>query len=87
MDLSMKHMCATPPTHALCCSMLTRVCAARCAPHIRHRRASRSYLPKEMQDKQTPFAFYVQAELGQVQAERAERAALGTGQPYNRQLP
>ena len=49
--------------------------------------ACRSYLPKEMQDKQTPFAFYVQAELAQVQAERAERAALGTGQPYNRQLP
>ena len=29
----------------------------------------------------------LQAELAQVQAERAERAALGTGQPYNRQLP
>ena len=40
-----------------------------------------------MQDKQTPFAFYVQQELAQVHAERAERAALGTGQPYDRQLP
>ncbi len=46
-----------------------------------------SYLSKEMQDKQTPFAFYVQKDLAQVQAERAERASLGTGQPYNRQLP
>ena len=45
------------------------------------------YLSKEVQEKQTPFAFYVQKELQQVQAERAERAALGTGQPYNRQLP
>ena len=45
------------------------------------------YLSKEMQDKQTPFAFYVQKDLAQVQAERAERASLGTGQPYNRQLP
>ena len=47
----------------------------------------RSYLSKDMQDKQTPFAFYLQKDLAQVQAERAERASLGTGQPYNRQLP
>ena len=40
-----------------------------------------------MQDKQTPFAFYIQKELAAVQEERAERASLGTGMPYNRQLP
>jgi ubiquinol-cytochrome c reductase subunit 7 len=44
-------------------------------------------LPKEMQEKQTPYAFYVTPVLQQVEAERAERAALGQGQPYNRQLP
>ena len=55
---------------------------------LTRRRASLlRYLSKEMQDKQTPFAFYLQKDLAQVQAERAERASLGTGQPYNRQLP
>jgi len=46
-----------------------------------------TYLPKEMQEKQTPFAFYLSPTLDQVKAERAERASLGAGQPYNRQLP
>ena len=32
-----------------------------------------------MQEKQTPFAFYLQEELAQVEAERAERAQLGGG--------
>lgn len=32
-----------------------------------------------MQEKQTPFAFYIQEELAQVEAERAERAQLGGG--------
>ena len=45
------------------------------------------YLPKDMQEKQTPFNFYLQDTLDQVKAERAERASLGTGQPYNRQIP
>jgi len=40
-----------------------------------------------MQEKQTPFAFYLSPTLDQVKAERAERASLGAGQPYNRQLP
>ena len=45
------------------------------------------YLPKELQEKQTPYNFYLTPTLEQVEAERAERASLGTGQPYNRQLP
>jgi ubiquinol-cytochrome c reductase subunit 7 len=40
-----------------------------------------------MQEKQTPFAHYVQDALADVKSERAERASLGAGQPYNRQLP
>ena len=40
-----------------------------------------------MQAKQTPFAHYISPTLREVEAERAERAALGTGQPYNRQIP
>jgi ubiquinol-cytochrome c reductase subunit 7 len=52
-----------------------------------HIRATCSYLPKEVQDKQTPFKFYLSPTLEQVKAERAERASLGAGQPYNRQLP
>ena len=60
----------------LCASLLLTAC-----------RSSRRYLPKEMQDKQTPFAFYLTPALAQVKEERAERASLGAGQPYNRQLP
>ena len=57
------------------------------ADRLTRRFRTHSYLSKEMQDKHTPFAFYLQKDLAQVQAERAERASLGTGQPYNRQLP
>lgn len=74
----MKHMCVRAGAGPFVCMRTDSLLLAR---------ARRSYLSKEMQDKQTPFAFYVQKELAQVQAERAERAALGTGQPYNRQLP
>ena len=42
---------------------------------------------KEEQAKQTPFLWYVTPVLREVEAERDERAALGTGQPYNRQIP
>jgi ubiquinol-cytochrome c reductase subunit 7 len=42
------------------------------------------YLDKEMQAKQTPLKWYIQPVLEEVEAERDERAALGTGQPYNR---
>jgi ubiquinol-cytochrome c reductase subunit 7 len=45
------------------------------------------YLAKDMQEKQTPWNFYLTPTLEQVEAERAERASLGAGQPYNRQLP
>ncbi len=77
----MKHTCA----RRRCCRRAAARADAPVPPS--HRLSARSYLPKDMQDKQTPFAFYVQQELAQVHAERAERAALGTGQPYNRQLP
>jgi ubiquinol-cytochrome c reductase subunit 7 len=45
------------------------------------------YLPKDMQEKQTPFSFYLSPTLDEVKGERAERASLGAGQPYNRQIP
>ena len=45
------------------------------------------YLDPEMQKKQTPFKWYIKPVLEEVEAERDERAALGTGQPYNRQIP
>jgi ubiquinol-cytochrome c reductase subunit 7 len=45
------------------------------------------YLDKDQQKKQTPWAWYVTPVLSEVEAERDERAALGTGQPYNRQIP
>ena len=45
------------------------------------------YLSKEMQAKQTPFEHYLSPTLLEVEGERAERAQLGTGQPYNRQIP
>ena len=45
------------------------------------------YLEKDQQKKQTPFAWYVKPVLEEVEADRDERAALGTGQPYNRQIP
>ena len=46
-----------------------------------------TYLSKEEQEKQTPFDFYLTPLVQRVKAERAERAALGAGQPYNRQIP
>ena len=45
------------------------------------------YLDEEMQKKQTPFKWYIRPALEEVEAERDERAALGTGQTYNRQIP
>ena len=45
------------------------------------------YLSEEEQAKQTPFDHYLRPTLERVKAERAERAALGAGQPYNRQIP
>ena len=46
-----------------------------------------TYLSAEEQAKQTPFDFYLTPIVERVKAERAERAALGAGQPYNRQIP
>ena len=45
------------------------------------------YLDQESQAKQTPFLGYITPVLDVVEAEKAERAQLGTGQPYNRQIP
>jgi ubiquinol-cytochrome c reductase subunit 7 len=45
------------------------------------------YLDKDAQKTQTPFLWYLTPKLEEVEAERDERAALGTGQPYNRQIP
>lgn len=46
-----------------------------------------SELPKEMQEKQTPLAFYLRDTLDLVKLEREERARLGAGLPYERQIP
>lgn len=46
-----------------------------------------TYLPKEMQEKQTPFLHYLQEPLQQVQAEAEEKEQLGTGRHYERSIP
>lgn len=46
-----------------------------------------TYLPKEMQEKQTPFLHYLQEPLQQVQAEADEKEQLGTGRHYERSIP
>jgi len=46
-----------------------------------------SALPKELQEKQTPFAGYMGDTLELVRLENKERAELGTGIPYQRHLP
>lgn len=45
------------------------------------------YLDKEMQAKQTPFQYYLQDSLKQVEDERKEKAELDTPTPYSRQIP
>lgn len=44
-------------------------------------------LAKELQEKQTPYAWYLKDTLTQIEAENAERYALGSGKTYDRQLP
>ena len=44
-------------------------------------------LPMELQKLQTPFNFYLKPMVEQVEAENEERASLGTGKPYDRQIP
>ena len=58
----------------------------------RHKRAmdlnlKHKALPQELQDKQTPFEYYLQDELARVQAEEAERFSLGAGRSKDRQIP
>ena len=47
----------------------------------------RDYLPEPVKALQTPYAHYVKDALLAVEAENEERAALGTGKPYDRQIP
>lgn len=58
----------------------------------RHKRAmdlsmKHATLSKEMQRKQTPFAFYLQESLAQVEAEEAERFSVGAGRTKDRTIP
>lgn len=46
-----------------------------------------TYLSKELQAKQTPFEEYLYPMVQQVKGEMAEKAQLGTGKPYERQIP
>jgi hypothetical protein len=46
-----------------------------------------SELPADLQQLQTPYQFYVKDTLELVRLENDERLALGTGKPYERQLP
>ena len=47
----------------------------------------RDYLPAEVQAVQAPFLHYAKATLDAVVAENAEKAALGAGKDYDRQIP
>lgn len=44
-------------------------------------------LPKDLQDKQTPFEWYLQDALAQVRAEEAERFSVGAGPARDRSIP
>ena len=44
-------------------------------------------LSSEMQKQQTPFNFYLKPTVERIEAENVERAELGTGKPYDRQIP
>jgi ubiquinol-cytochrome c reductase subunit 7 len=62
------------------------------ARNQRHKRAldlslKHTALPKDLQDKQTPFDFYLQDSLARVEAEEAERFALGAGRTKDRSIP
>lgn len=47
----------------------------------------RDYLTKEMQGVQTPFLFYAREAIAQIEDENSEKARLGTGKSYDRQIP
>merc|ERR1711907_476837 len=53
----------------------------------RNARFKRAELPPEIQALQDPFKPYLSPYVEQVKAENAERAAVGAGKPYDRQLP
>uniref|UniRef100_A0A7S1MZT3 Cytochrome b-c1 complex subunit 7 n=3 Tax=Eukaryota TaxID=2759 RepID=A0A7S1MZT3_9EUKA len=44
-------------------------------------------LPDEFKKLQTPFKHYLKPMVKQVELENEERASLGTGKPYDRQIP
>ena len=44
-------------------------------------------LSPELQERQTPFVSYLAPHVDRVVAEKRERARLGSGAPYQRQLP
>ena len=46
-----------------------------------------SELPKEMQEKQTPFEYYMQDTLQQIGQENEERERLDSGRPNQRHIP
>ena len=60
--------------------MRVLTCASLCVRVYR-------YLDKEMQAKQTPFQYYLQDSLKQVEGERKEKDELDTPTPYSRQIP
>eukprot|EP00892_Ulva_mutabilis_P011144 jgi/Ulvmu1/8401/UM042_0108.1 len=58
----------------------------------RHKRAmdislKHTALPKEMQEQQTPFEYYLQDTLKRVEDEEAERFSAGAGRSKDRQIP
>lgn len=46
-----------------------------------------TYLPKELQELQTPYDHYLRPMIEEVKAERTERSRLGAGAPYQRTIP
>jgi ubiquinol-cytochrome c reductase subunit 7 len=46
-----------------------------------------SELPKEIQDKQTPFSFYLKDALAQISHENEERELLDASRPNERSIP
>lgn len=44
-------------------------------------------LPKQLQEVQTPYSFYINDTLERVKLENEEKAALGTGRTYDRAIP
>lgn len=46
-----------------------------------------SVLPEDLQSQQTPFEFYLQDTIKEVEAEELERSQLGAGRSIDRQIP